>query len=162
MYCTADEGSKVRVAILSQLGGRTSRQKYVPELLTLICSTVAYELTCLWSLQDQNASPQWNPLRKCHRLTWMAAVVSTLCSATEGQQSARRDSLWAHGVSSWTCLTLLSRSNSFLSHSKSLYLLLTLDSLTRKTGRFVWKKGSLVVRSVLLETSLFPTFILTS
>ena len=35
-------------------------------------------------------------------------------------------------------LTLLSRSNSHRSHSKSLYLLLTLDSFTRKTGRFVW------------------------
>jgi hypothetical protein len=33
---------------------------------------------------------------------------------------------------------LLSRSSSFLSHSKSENLLRTLDSLTRKTGRFVY------------------------
>lgn len=33
---------------------------------------------------------------------------------------------------------LLSRSNSLLSHSKSLYLLLTLESLSLKTGRFVF------------------------
>ena len=35
--------------------------------------------------------------------------------------------------------TLLSLSSSFLSHSKSEYLLRTLDSFTRKTGRFVCK-----------------------
>lgn len=33
---------------------------------------------------------------------------------------------------------LLSRSNSLLSHSKSLYLLRTLESLSLNTGRFVY------------------------
>lgn len=35
---------------------------------------------------------------------------------------------------------LLSRSNSFRNHSKSLYLRLTLDSLTLNTGKFVCVK----------------------
>ena len=35
-------------------------------------------------------------------------------------------------------VTLLSLSSSFLSHSKSENLLRTLDSFTRKTGRFVY------------------------
>lgn len=37
-------------------------------------------------------------------------------------------------------LTLLSLSSSFLSHSKSLYRRLTLDSLTLNTGKLVWKE----------------------
>lgn len=38
-------------------------------------------------------------------------------------------------------LTLLSLSNSFLNHSKSLYRLRTLDSLTLNTGKFVCEKN---------------------
>ena len=44
-----------------------------------------------------------------------------------------------HWYSHSTLRTLLSLSSSFLSHSKSEYLLRTLDSFTRKTGRFVCK-----------------------
>lgn len=42
-----------------------------------------------------------------------------------------------------TYLTLLSLSNSFLNHSKSLYRRLTLDSLTLNTGKFVCKQKKL-------------------
>lgn len=45
-------------------------------------------------------------------------------------------------------LTLLSLSNSFLSHSKSLYRRLTLDSLTLNTGRFVCKQDSDITRII--------------
>lgn len=49
----------------------------------------------------------------------------------------------------FTLLTLLSLSSSFLSHSKSLYLLLTVDSFSLKIGRFVWKQEhKLLIRQI--------------
>ena len=49
-------------------------------------------------------------------------------------------------INTWSVITLLSLSSSFLSHSKSEYLLRTLDSLTRKTGRLVYIKMFCFVR----------------
>ena len=43
---------------------------------------------------------------------------------------------------------MLSLSNSFLSHLKSLYRLLTDDSFTLNTGRFVWKKLKIQSKTV--------------
>ena len=50
-------------------------------------------------------------------------------------------------------LTLLSRSNSVLSHSKSLYRLRTDDSFKVKIGRFVWihKKRQVTHKGVVLD-----------
>ena len=43
-------------------------------------------------------------------------------------------------------LTLLSLSNSLRSHSKSLYLLLTVDSFSLKIGKFVWNKQTVILK----------------
>lgn len=52
-------------------------------------------------------------------------------------------------------LTLLSRSSSFFSHSKSLYRLLTHDSFNLKIGRFVCnKEKQLICRALQKQDSI--------
>ena len=97
------------------------------------------ELTCWRNSLIPISFPRWSSLHKCRHQSEMAAVFWEPYLAAEVLQSVKKERLRIIASMIYKMLTLLSRSSSFRSHSKSLYLRRTLDSLTRNTGRFVCK-----------------------
>lgn len=84
--------------------------------------------------QNQNQNNRWHSL--------VAFLLSSKNKQTRMNQDYLEGILVKKNTKNQILIhTLLSRSNSFLSHSKSLYRRLTLDSFTRNTGKFVWKSN---------------------